>query len=70
MPSVFVQGRPVDAYPPLAPEARRGKGRRVTEGGEEVVHKPCRDGTGWTRYCRWRPGATRCSHAGPPTSRR
>jgi peptide deformylase len=45
MPSVFVQGRPVDSYPPLAPEARRGNVRRVTEVGEEVLHKPCRDVT-------------------------
>jgi peptide deformylase len=45
MPRVFVQGRPVDSYPPLAPEARRGTVRRVTEVGEEVLHKPCRDVT-------------------------
>ncbi|GAA3813184.1 peptide deformylase [Streptomyces coacervatus] len=45
MPSVFVQGRPVDSYPQLAPEARGGKVRRVTEVGEEVLHKPCRDVT-------------------------
>ena len=45
MPSVFVQGRPVDSYPPLAPEARRGSVRRITETGEEVLHKPCRDVT-------------------------
>ncbi|MGW2519457.1 peptide deformylase [Streptomyces sp. NPDC001617] len=45
MPSVFVQGRPVDSYPRLAPEARSGKVRRVTEVGEEVLHKPCRDVT-------------------------
>ncbi|GCB46959.1 peptide deformylase [Streptomyces sp. NL15-2K] len=45
MPSVFVQGRPVDSYPPLAPEARRGRVRRITEVGEEVLHKPCRDVT-------------------------
>ncbi|MFC8514386.1 peptide deformylase [Streptomyces sp. NPDC057257] len=45
MPSVFVQGRPVDSYPPFAPEARRGQVRRVTEVGEEVLHKPCRDVT-------------------------
>ncbi|MEU6379976.1 peptide deformylase [Streptomyces sp. NPDC046909] len=45
MPSVFVQGRPVDSYPPLAPDARRGKVRRITEVGEEVLHKPCRDVT-------------------------
>ncbi|WP_406198674.1 MULTISPECIES: peptide deformylase [unclassified Streptomyces] len=45
MPSVFVQGRPVDSYPPLAPEARRGAVRRITELGDEVLHKPCRDVT-------------------------
>ncbi|MBD0423834.1 peptide deformylase [Streptomyces sp. TRM S81-3] len=45
MPSVFVQGRPVASYPPLAPEALRGSVRRVTEVGEEVLHKPCRDVT-------------------------
>ncbi|MFD9390811.1 peptide deformylase [Streptomyces sp. NPDC060000] len=45
MPSVFVQGRPVASYPPLAPEARRGSVRRVTEVGEAVLHKPCRDVT-------------------------
>ncbi|PWI17230.1 peptide deformylase [Streptomyces sp. Act143] len=45
MPSVFVQGRPVDSYPPLAPDARRGEVRRITEVGEEVLHKPCRDVT-------------------------
>ncbi|MFF9622158.1 peptide deformylase [Streptomyces griseosporeus] len=45
MPSVFVQGRPVDTYPPFAPEARRGVVRRITEVGEEVLHRPCRDVT-------------------------
>ncbi|NUQ97330.1 MAG: peptide deformylase [Streptomyces sp.] len=45
MPRVFVQGRPVDSYPPLAPEARRGRVRRVTEVGEEVLHRRCRDVT-------------------------
>ncbi|MFG3100161.1 peptide deformylase [Streptomyces sp. NPDC048182] len=45
MPSVFVQGRPVAAHPPLAPEALRGRLRRVTEAGESVLHKPCRDVT-------------------------
>ncbi|MFC5215639.1 peptide deformylase [Streptomyces coerulescens] len=45
MPSVFVQGRPVESYPPLAPEARRGSVRRITEVGEEALHKPCRDVT-------------------------
>jgi peptide deformylase len=45
MPRVVVQGRPVDTYPPLAPEARRGRVRRITEVGEEVLHQPCRDVT-------------------------
>ncbi|ANB07895.1 peptide deformylase [Streptomyces ambofaciens] len=45
MPSVFVQGRPAAACPPLAPEALRGSVRRITEFGEEVLHKPCRDVT-------------------------
>lgn len=45
MPSVFVQSKPVDSYPPLAPDARRGQVRRITEVGEEVLHKPCRDVT-------------------------
>ncbi|MFJ9540535.1 peptide deformylase [Streptomyces sp. NPDC101225] len=45
MPSVFLQGRPVESYPRLAPEARRGSVRRITEAGEEVLHKPCRDVT-------------------------
>ncbi|MFL5995496.1 MAG: peptide deformylase [Streptomyces sp.] len=45
MPRVFVQGRPADSYPRLAPEARRGQVRRITETGEEVLHKPCRDVT-------------------------
>ncbi|MGW0419339.1 peptide deformylase [Streptomyces sp. NPDC003015] len=45
MPSVFVQGRPTDSYPPLAPEARRGRIRRITEVGEEVLRRPCRDVT-------------------------
>ncbi|MCX4764204.1 peptide deformylase [Streptomyces sp. NBC_01275] len=45
MPRVFVQGQPVASYPPLAPEARRGSVRRVTEVGEEVLHKACRDVT-------------------------
>ncbi|MGW1170381.1 peptide deformylase [Streptomyces sp. NPDC002550] len=45
MPRVFVQGRPADAYPRHAPEAGRGAVRRITEVGEEVLHKPCRDVT-------------------------
>ncbi|MFG3017980.1 peptide deformylase [Streptomyces sp. NPDC048254] len=45
MPRVFVQGNPLDHYPRHAPEARRGSVRRITETGEEVLHKPCRDVT-------------------------
>ncbi|MER6165718.1 peptide deformylase [Streptomyces violaceorubidus] len=45
MPSVFVQGRPAASCPPYAPEALRGAVRRVTEVGEEVLHRPCRDVT-------------------------
>jgi peptide deformylase len=45
MPRVFVQGRPVDSHPRPAPEAGRGSVRRVTEVGEEVLHRPSRDVT-------------------------
>ncbi|WP_046726448.1 peptide deformylase [Streptomyces humi] len=45
MPRVFVQGNPVDHYPRHAPEARHGSVRRITEAGEDVLHKPCRDVT-------------------------
>lgn len=45
MPRVFVQGRPFDSYPRRAPEAGRGSVRRITEVGEEVLHRPCRDVT-------------------------
>ncbi|MFG2118888.1 peptide deformylase [Streptomyces sp. NPDC048710] len=45
MPRVFVQGSPVGHYPRHAPEAGRGAVRRITEVGEEVLHKPCRDVT-------------------------
>ncbi|MYV41118.1 peptide deformylase [Streptomyces sp. SID1328] len=45
MPRVFVQGSPAGHYPRHAPEAGRGAVRRITETGEEVLHKPCRDVT-------------------------
>ncbi|WP_018543828.1 peptide deformylase [Streptomyces sp. LaPpAH-108] len=45
MPRVFVQGAPAAYFPRHAPEAARGTVRRVTETGEEVLHKPCRDVT-------------------------
>ncbi|MBL1105504.1 peptide deformylase [Streptomyces sp. 5-8] len=45
MPRVFVQGSPVERFPRYAPEAGRGAVRRITEVGEEVLHRPCRDVT-------------------------
>nr|WP_199528098.1 peptide deformylase [Kitasatospora sp. SolWspMP-SS2h] len=35
-------GTPVDACPALVPEAGRGRVRRITEAGEEVLHHPGR----------------------------
>lgn len=43
--SIRVQGEPVDYFPTLAPEVRRGTVRRVTEIGEQVLHQPCREVT-------------------------
>ncbi|MFJ6381360.1 peptide deformylase [Kitasatospora sp. NPDC092039] len=37
-----VLGRPVDTYPQIAPEADRGRVRRITEVGDSVLHRPCR----------------------------
>ncbi|MEW2133292.1 peptide deformylase [Streptomyces sp. NPDC005435] len=45
MPRVFVRGVPAGHFPRHAPEAARGMVRRVTETGEEVLHRPCRDVT-------------------------
>lgn len=42
---VRVQGRPVGSYPTVAPEAGRGSLRRITEVGEEVLRRPCREVT-------------------------
>lgn len=42
---VRVQGRPVDSHPALSPEAERGSVRRITEVGEEVLGRPCREVT-------------------------
>jgi peptide deformylase len=42
---VRLQGRPVDGYPALAPEAARGHVRRITVTGESILHKPCRPAT-------------------------
>ncbi|KOT47968.1 MULTISPECIES: peptide deformylase [Streptomyces] len=42
---VRVQGRPVDSYPALSPEAERGAVRRVTEVGEDVLSRPCQEVT-------------------------
>ncbi|KAA6220745.1 peptide deformylase [Streptomyces albofaciens JCM 4342] len=44
---VRVQGRPVDSYPALPPEAERGSERRITEIGEEVLSRPCQEVTGF-----------------------
>lgn len=40
---VRVQGRPVNSYPSLPPEAGRGTVRRVTVVGEEVLSRACRE---------------------------
>ncbi|MFD7163619.1 peptide deformylase [Streptomyces violascens] len=42
---VRVQGRPVDSYPALSPEAERGSVRRVTVVGEEILRRPCQQVT-------------------------
>ncbi|GAA1118133.1 peptide deformylase [Nocardiopsis composta] len=36
---VRVQGEPVDDYPEMAPEAARGRVRRITVVGEDVLHR-------------------------------
>ncbi|MEV7181406.1 peptide deformylase [Kitasatospora sp. NPDC093679] len=41
-PRVLVQGEPVDHCPVPPPEATRGSVLRITEAGEEVLHRPCR----------------------------
>lgn len=40
---VRVEGRPVDSYPALPPEAERGSVRRVTVVGEEILSRPCQE---------------------------
>lgn len=42
---VHVQGRPVGSYPSPSPEAGRGSVRRITEVGEDVLRRPCREVT-------------------------
>ena len=42
---VRVQGEPVDSYPLLPPEAERGSVRRITEVGEEILRRTCREVT-------------------------
>ncbi|KJY41476.1 peptide deformylase [Streptomyces sp. NRRL B-1568] len=42
---VRVQGRPVNSYPALSPEAERGSVRRITVVGEEILSRPCREVT-------------------------
>jgi peptide deformylase len=43
--NVRVQGQLVDSYPERSPLARQGSWRRITEVGEEVLHRPCREVT-------------------------
>ncbi|MDH6142670.1 peptide deformylase [Kitasatospora sp. GP30] len=38
---VRLQGQPVDGYPVLPPEAVRGSVLRITEIGEQILHRPC-----------------------------
>ncbi|MEW2452735.1 peptide deformylase [Streptomyces albus] len=42
---IHVQGRPVDSFPDLPPEAERGSPRRITEVGEKILSRPCREVT-------------------------
>ncbi|GGV25207.1 peptide deformylase 3 [Streptomyces longisporoflavus] len=42
---VRVQGKPVDGYPALSPEAERGSVRRITVVGEEILSRPCQEVT-------------------------
>ncbi|MEW2277125.1 peptide deformylase [Streptomyces cyaneofuscatus] len=42
---VRVQGRPVDTYPALPPEAEQGSVRRVTVVGEEILSRWCQEVT-------------------------
>ncbi|WNM36083.1 peptide deformylase [Streptomyces sp. Li-HN-5-11] len=44
---VRVQGEPVDSYPLLPPEGERGSVRRITEVGEEILRRTCREVTGF-----------------------
>jgi peptide deformylase len=48
---VRVQDEPVDSYPRIAPETKRGAVRRITLVGEEILDRPCQEvtqfGTGW-----------------------
>jgi len=41
--NVRVQGRPVGTYPTVPPEVGRGSMRRITEVGEEILARPCRE---------------------------
>jgi peptide deformylase len=44
---VRVQGERVASYPVLPPEVERGGLRRITLVGEDVLHRPCADVTGF-----------------------
>jgi peptide deformylase len=41
-PVTYVLGEAVDEYPAYAPESQRGRALRITEIGEDVLHRPAR----------------------------
>ncbi|UFU05071.1 peptide deformylase [Ruania halotolerans] len=43
--TTIVQGSEIADYPEIPPQARRGRALRVTEIGEDVLHRRCRDVT-------------------------
>src|SRR5699024_2165839 len=43
--TTIVQGAEVTDFPTLTPQAARGRVLRVTEVGEDVLHRPCRQVT-------------------------
>jgi peptide deformylase len=40
---IFVQGEPVDSYPQYAEGTEKGRRLTITEVGEDVLHRPCRE---------------------------
>src|SRR5699024_6934548 len=43
--TTYVQGREVDDHPAVTAEAERGRVLRITEVGEDILHRPCREVT-------------------------